>query len=232
MSLNFLPLLTALLPALAINFCYLLAASQGHVPWCIPYLEGCTSISATGRQAPESYLFRALIIPTAVLLVFYWRLSHEWLKALGSETRRVNRAMLVLGTVAALALIVYATVLGSVGEGYKLQRRIGVAVFYLCTMAAQLLITWQVLRAARRPGSDISRRTAAALTALLAVILAAGLIGLVLSGTWEGYGDYDDSVQWSLTLLLLAHVATTYLAWKESGFRARFEVAADRADSY
>ena len=76
MSLNFLPLLTALLPALAINFCYLLAASQGHVPWCIPYLEGCTSISATGRQAPESYLFRALIIPTAVLLVFYWRLSH------------------------------------------------------------------------------------------------------------------------------------------------------------
>ena len=225
MSLNFVPLLTALLPALAINLCYLLAASQGHVPWCIPYLEGCTSISATGREAPESYLFRALVIPTAVLLAIYWRLNFAWLKAIGSENGRAIRSMLWLGCVAALALVVYATVLGSVGEGYKLQRRLGVAVFYVCTIAAQLLFTRELKLAASRPASPVSRPTAMALTGLFAVILGAGLLGLVLSGTWAGYGDYDDSVQWSLTLLLLAHVALTYLAWKESGFRASFEVA-------
>ena len=34
-----------LLPLLASNGAYLLSAYEGHIPWCIPYIEGCTTIS-------------------------------------------------------------------------------------------------------------------------------------------------------------------------------------------
>ncbi len=225
MSLTFVPLITAALPILAINISYLLAASQGHVPWCIPYFEGCTSISATGRQGPEAFVFRGLIVPTAVLLMLYWKLCYEWLKSLGGARAGVNRTMLAFGVIAALALIVYATVLGAVGEGYKLQRRGGVMVFYVFTILAQVLLTWQVARTARGTATPLSRRSSSILIAINAVVIGGALFGLVLSGTWEGYGDYDDSVQWSLTTIMLAHVAATYFAWKDSGFHASFKVA-------
>ena len=49
MRLSFVPVVVALLPLAAIHLCYLLAAYLGHVPWCLPYVDSCTSISAAGR---------------------------------------------------------------------------------------------------------------------------------------------------------------------------------------
>ena len=46
-----LALLTGLLPLLVVNIAYVMSAGGGHIPQCIPYLQGCTSISAAGRYA-------------------------------------------------------------------------------------------------------------------------------------------------------------------------------------
>ena len=85
MKLNFIPVITAVVPAVAVHVCYLLAAQSGHVPWCFPYIDSCTSISAVGRKSPESHLFRATIIPTAVFMMIYWRLNYEWFKTLNTH---------------------------------------------------------------------------------------------------------------------------------------------------
>ena len=50
-----LALITGLLPLVCVHTTYLIAASHGHVPWCVPYWDSCTSISATGRQLPETF---------------------------------------------------------------------------------------------------------------------------------------------------------------------------------
>ncbi len=42
----------ALLPFITTHASYLIAASHGHVEWCIPYWDASTSISATRRQMP------------------------------------------------------------------------------------------------------------------------------------------------------------------------------------
>ena len=52
-----------LLPLVCIHLCYLVAANLGHIEWCVPYLENCTSISATGRKYPEFFIFKGLMIP-------------------------------------------------------------------------------------------------------------------------------------------------------------------------
>ncbi len=90
MRLTSIPLITALLAAIAIHFSYVVAAEAGHVPWCVPYVDSCSSISAAGRQGTERFIFRVMMMPAAVLMLLYWVLNRQWLKALGSPWRRAN----------------------------------------------------------------------------------------------------------------------------------------------
>jgi hypothetical protein len=60
-----------------------LAYAAGLMPWCIPYIDSCTSISATGREPPAFFVFKALMIPAAMLLMAYWLLNARWLRQLG-----------------------------------------------------------------------------------------------------------------------------------------------------
>ena len=58
-----LPLLLTLLFVVAAHAAYLLSIEGGHVPACIPYLDGCVSISRAARHGWGNHLFRLLVIP-------------------------------------------------------------------------------------------------------------------------------------------------------------------------
>ena len=124
--------MTGLLPIIAIHGTYLLSAWQGYVPWCFPYFESCTSISATGRHGAAFFLFKGTMIPTAVLLILFWYLASKWLLQLGDEKAAAN-TIFVLGMIGALFLIVYVVALGAAGDLLKLQRRIGVIFYFTLT---------------------------------------------------------------------------------------------------
>jgi len=229
MKLKAIPLATALLPAVAIHVCYLLAAGQGHVSWCFPYFPDCVSISATVRLRPESVVFRAAIIPTAVLMMIYWRLSFEWLKALGTPMVWLNRAMAWLGMTAALGLFVYSSLLGEAGDLYRLLRRIGMILFYVFTYPAQLLMTVQVASVAGTRGVPVSASTYRSLVAVCGAVAILGAISLLSWAFYDDYRRYEDAFEWGLTLLLLGHTFITYFAWRESGFQARFMILKKRS---
>ena len=139
-----LPLLIALLFLVAAHAAYLLSIHAGHVPACVPYLEGCVSISRAARHGVGNHLFRLLVIPCAVLHALVWVLAHRWLRG--------GRRMVVLGVGSAIALAVYATFLGTDGETYRFLRRYGVVVYFGFGYLAQLRI-----RLSRAAGVDASR---------------------------------------------------------------------------
>jgi len=140
MPLKLIALLAGLIPLFAVHTVYLISAIFEQVPWCVPYLEGCTSISAAGRNSPANYVFRATMIPWAVVLMIYWTLVSKWLIAMVDQKGFLNRAILSLGIIAAVFLILYATALGSEGQIYRLLRRYGVIIFFAFTFLAQLLL--------------------------------------------------------------------------------------------
>ncbi len=214
-------IVVALVPLAAIHLSYLLAAYFGHVPWCVPYLDSCTSISATGRRAPESLVFRAAILPSAALMLVYWSLAREWLKSLGSRSDFLGGLMLALGLVAALGLIAFAAVLGEIGDAYRLQRRIGVTVFYGLTVVAQLLLTVQAEAVFRARPNSVSVWTSRALLTICAVTVLLALAGLLLPAFFEGYYRFDHALQWWVTLLVLLQPLAIFFAWKQTGFRVR-----------
>lgn len=210
-------LTAALLPLLSIHLSYLWAATNGHVEWCLPYIQSCTSISATGRQAPEFYLFKALMIPSAVMLGIYWWLSSRWLLSLGCKAQRARRLLVVLGLGSALGLILYSVMLGAIGDLYQLQRRIGVISFFGLSYIAQLIIT-RLLSEVDSSEYE-TKRGIQALKGCALLILLVGLSSVALSALdHDYYESKDDAFEWTLTLLLCIHVLVTAGLWKKTGF--------------
>lgn len=224
MKLARVPLITGLLPIGAVVSAYLIAAYLDHVPACVPLITGCTTISATGRDAPESLLFRATMIPTAVLLLLYWRLADEWLMLHGARRGGAAHAMRWLGGIAALFLIVYTVALGFIGPHYALQRRVGVTLFFSCTFLAQLLFVRRLQRALQSRPQPALRTVFRIKLGICVSMLLLGLTVAPLKAIYPDDAVIENVVEWNFALLMYLFFIPTWLAWRITGFEARFSV--------
>ena len=214
-ALQAIPVLTGLLPIIAIHSTYLIAAGQGYVPWCFPYLESCTSISATGREGIAYFVFKGTMIPSACLLVIYWYLSYRWLRALG-DVGQTPFTLFVLGAIGAVFLVVYTVALGGAGDWLQLQRRIGVILYFTLTYLSQLLLIWRLFRL------GMSDRVTQGLLGLAVTSLSIGIATLILDVSIDNYDNYEDAFEWILALLIHLHFLLGWWLWRKTGFSIRF----------
>jgi hypothetical protein len=199
-----LPLAAALLfvlPTLAININYLIAASEGYVPWCNPYWDGCTSISATGRQGTAFFFFKATMLPLALLYLYYWYHASRQLWNYGYKRNTIRN----LGFFAVAALVLYTISLGALGDNFRLARRIGIIFYFTLTYLCQLLITYRLMVLKLSEPSQIWQQ------GLSLLILSAGVLTLFLDALLPNYDDYEDAFEWSIALLM--HVNFLLAAW-------------------
>jgi hypothetical protein len=222
---GFIALATGLVPILAIHSCYLIAATLEHVPWCIPYIHSCTSISATGRQIPEYFVFKATMIPAAMLMMLFWFLCYQWLLASGYRRSSSARCIPLVGTVAALFLILYTTMLGASGDLYQLERRIGVIIYFTFTYLAQLLFTYHTGKLNRQM-QVVSSRIYHFLIGLNTTVLSIGLLSLILEIAMENYDAIEDAFEWVLALVIHIYFLSIYAVWRRSEFAVSFKTSA------
>lgn len=212
----YLPLWVGLLPLGGVTASYLLAVTEGHVASCIPFIDGCTSISSTGRSPPEAYVFRATFMPSAILLMLYWRLVYVWLRSINSPVSPSVRALPYLGLFAGVFLLIYTTVVGAVGEIYALHRRIGVTLFFASNIMAQMLFTRHLLILRSHGRIPRQQRAPDIKLGLCGLILACGL--LILPKYLAGW-DTDNIVEWNVALLSQLYFLATYFLWRSLGVR-------------
>lgn len=212
-----LPLSIAALLVAAVHLAWWLSVRDGHVPACVPYLEGCTSISRAARHGLGNHVFRLMVLPCTALLALHWWLSARWLALRGAA--RGGRCLLVLGIAAAVALAVYATFLGTDGAGYRFMRRYGVIVFFGASYLAQLLF----LRMGRAAGAPEGRlRTA--MVATCGLMLAVGVGSVAASATLDDpllKDRIENALEWQLGVLLVGWYLLQAWLWRRSGYRLR-----------
>lgn len=185
-------------PALAVVACTMLSMHQGLVPSCVPFVDGCTTVSATGRHGAPYFIFKALVIPGGVLLMAFWLIAGLW--CLHLQRRLASIALLGAGIGGGLFLILYATFLGSDGLWYDWLRRFGARMFFTLTAFAQLLLTaaaWHGLAQSRRPQ---------ALHGMLWLCLLQLIIGVTsLPAPWllENPDAVQNIVEWNYGLAML-----------------------------
>ena len=197
------------LPWLGVCISFAASAAAGYVPACMPFIEGCTSVSATGRHGLGYVVFKAAMFPAAALALWYWPAVARWTRAAHGRSSRVDRLVFALGIVGALALMLYTTFLGSEGDIYRAMRRYGTATYFACTFVAELLFTLRARSAV--PESRI---------VLAKTLLCFGMIGL---GTVLGLATYvledkdelQNATEWWSAAALTACPLLTWLMWQD-----------------
>lgn len=219
----------ALLPFIAVHIAYLLAANGEFVDWCFPYLQSCTSISATGRHPPASFVFRGFMLPSAMLMMVFWWLHWYWLESHlsalpeGAGAQKKRHCMLVLGWLACVGLVLYVTVLGEIGELWRLQRKIGTVLFFSFTFLAQLLLASLLLQPGVNESRDAPVKTGRRMLRLCQLMLGIGVFAVLLQLVHEPWHDaMEDAIEWQLALLLQINFLLCARLWDRQGLALRF----------
>lgn len=208
-----LPFAAAAMPFITTWIAFALSTQHGHIEPCNPFWDGCTSISRAARHGLGNHVFRAAMLPCATLQIVFWRLCGLWLKA---EGRRGSAALSWLGLMAGLAMILYATFLGTDGDVYRLLRGYGVKLYFAFTYLALL----STLRGLAKPERDPAYRPL--------LVVALGMLALGLASTAVSYLVTDDSLkdrlenalEWQLGLWLTAMFLA--FAWRWRRLSTRF----------
>jgi hypothetical protein len=219
-------LLSGVLPFAVVHVCYAVSVWQGYIPACFPYLEGCTSISSAGRHGAGYYLFKAGMLPAAVLLALFWPLCREWLLGLGDRPGAELRAMVWIGVTAAVFLTLYTVFLGSKGDFYNLMRRFGVTVYFSFSYLAQLLLLARLNRLTRFAVLTIPAWILQAKLGIAVALLVIGLASIPVKNFMADPGRLENAIEWIFALLMVSYYLLTWRAWRATGFRASFRTGA------
>jgi hypothetical protein len=207
-------LAAGLLPFAVVHLCYAISVSAGLVPACIPYLEGCTSISAAGRHGVAWIVFKLGMIPAAGLLAGYWVLTRRWLLALGSPDTAASRAMVWLGVIAAAFLVLYAVFLGSKGDFYNLMRRYGVTVFFSFSALAQMVQLRELKLLAARGARTPPRWILRGQLTVVSVLLATGLVSIPANDLAPDKDRAENVIEWIFAALMSSYYVLSWVAWR------------------
>ncbi len=211
-----LAILITLLPLIAGNGAYIMSAYSGFVPWCMPYLDGCTTVSRAGRSGDAIFLFRAIMIVYGVLLIWFWIYSHQWLNHLGHSAKNTARIVMWLGIVAAIFLIIYIDFLGTTGEVNRFMRRFGIMIYFTFTPLAQLLMLKKHYDLQyENPDLVISPRILRFQLVVLLLMLFIGIVSLWLGLTGTKTYESENIVEWNFSLLLSLYFSGMVFLWKD-----------------
>lgn len=205
-----LPLVAGLLPFVAAVAALVLAIQAGQFPACVPLIDGCVSVSRAGRYDLPNHVFRALVLPAAVLQALTWLACHAWLRKRGIARAPGLRALPWLGIIAGVFLILYGTFLGTEGDAYRWMRRYGVIVYFGFTYLA-MLITGSALWYAKHS------RLGPPILALCALILVIGLAQVFVPPFIgdEGFKNrFENVLEWHTGLAFTVFFILLAVIWR------------------
>ncbi len=216
-----LALVAGLLPTIAGLLAWQLSTRLELIPACNPFIDGCVSISRAARHDLPNHLFRAIVLPAAVLQGLTWWLAAVWLRQLALLAPVRARVLAATGAVAAIFLVLYGTFLGTEGELYRWFRRFGIWFYFGLTAIALVVVVGLIERAARRGGTALSRRFGRTLLALAWVLLALGLVSVFSALAIRdelAHDRFTNVLEWWGAGLVNAFFAALAWAWRQTRF--------------
>ncbi|MCW8856124.1 MAG: hypothetical protein OQJ95_02090 [Kangiella sp.] len=213
--------IVCLLPIIAAHGAFFIGLWQGVANECIPYFEGCTSISRAARNGDAIFLFRGLMMPTAAFLIIFWYLQSVWLKEL---THKSHITIFVLGTIGAVFLVLYADFLGTEGDFYEFMRRYGITLYFAMTILAQMLS----IRSLQKLGNSLDRKIKRYLTiqfTMMVLYWVLGIANVVIKATGVSWADQSENIiEWNFALLMSLYFGLTAMMWKRTDFEFQLSI--------
>jgi hypothetical protein len=228
-----LALIAGLLPALGALVAINLAVDLALIAACNPLIDGCVSVSRAARYDTPNYIFRACVAPAAALQGLSWLLCRNWLVSLGAVPRIRLRLLPWIGALAALALVVYVSFLGTEGAAYRWLRQYGTLMYFGCTYLALAITSGELLRLAPSVATLARWRIGPILVGLCVLMLLLGLGNLWVARSFDAATKdrVENITEWWLGVALTAAFCILALAWRCTRFGVRAQVAGN-ADTH
>ena len=132
------PLIAFILPILTVLISYYLSIKFDYVQFCIPNIDGCTSISQVGRYPPINYFFKTFMFISILIIFIYWKSNYTLLSH--NNSLLLYKITFLLGIFSVIFFALYITFLGE-GDYYRFFRRIGIFIYIFFTVVSELLLS-------------------------------------------------------------------------------------------
>lgn len=211
-----LTVIITVLPFIITNIVFLLSAYEGYIPWCIPYIDGCASISKAARNGSSLFIFRATMITYGVLLIGFWIYVRQWLDQLYGYRTAIANVILWLGIVGALSLIVYVDFLGTTGEFNRFMRRFGILIYFICIPLAQILLLRQhyhILPSLQK--GTMKRKLLQYQLYIILLMLIVGMVSGVMEVMHIKTNESENIAEWNLAVLMQLYFLVMVFLWKD-----------------
>ena len=173
-----------LLPVLTVVISYFFSSLGGYVEWCLPLLDGCTSISKVGRYGVSFYLYKIFIIPSVILMIIFWYQINKYIHK--------SSLLLFLGITSCIFLIIYLFALGFEGKIYRFMREIGIFVFFIFSPVCQTYLLFSI------SNNKISSKFSLKILLYLYLLF---LVGYLLIQPLDN-SNYENVIEWNFAFLI------------------------------
>ncbi len=169
---------------LTVIISYFISSFGGFVDWCMPLIDGCTSISKVGRYGISFYLYKIFIIPSVILMIIFWYQVNKYIYK--------SNLLLFLSITSCIFLIIYLFALGFDGKIYRFMRETGIFIYFILTPICQTLLSFSI--------SNNKIRSKFFLYTLLSMYLVC--VGTYLLILPLDNSNYENVIEWNFALLI------------------------------
>ncbi len=175
------------------------------VPTCFPLFDGCLSISAACRSRPVIYLFRVVMFPMSLVLIWFWWLNRRQMADFECSSAVYRQSVFLLSTTGSVFLVLYVGFLGTDGPVYDFLRRLGIYVFFGATGIAQLMTTLAWRQAANPETAKRSVNLAwRGQCVIVLILLCVGPLNLILKEVLSDANRVENVIEWNFALLMFS----------------------------
>ena len=204
------PLIAFILPILTVLISYYLSIKFDYVQFCIPNIDGCTSISQVGRYPPINYFFKTFMFISIFIIFIYWKSNYTLLSR--NNSLLLYKITFLLGIFSVIFFALYITFLGE-GDYYRFFRRIGIFIYIFFTVISELLLSISYKKNSHLFKNDEIINFKFYFNLVLSTF-GLILLPLVIYKIID-YPNFKNIVSWNYFILIQINFLITFFCWKK-----------------
>ena len=204
------PLIAFILPILTVLISYYLSIKFDYVQFCIPNIDGCTSISQVGRYPPINYFFKTFMFISIFIIFIYWKSNYNLLSH--NNSLLLYKITFLLGIFSVIFFALYITFLGE-GDYYRFFRRIGIFIYIFFTVISELLLSISYKKNSYLFKNDKIINFKYYFNLVLSTF-GLILLPLVIYKIID-YPNFKNIVSWNYFILIQLNFLITFFCWKK-----------------
>ena len=204
------PLIAFILPILTVLISYYLSIKFDYVQFCIPNIDGCTSISQVGRYPPINYFFKTFMFISIFIIFIYWKSNYTLLSH--NNSLLLYKITFLLGIFSVIFFALYITFLGE-GDYCRFFRRIGIFIYIFFTVISELLLSISYKKNSYLFKNDKIINFKFYFNLVLSTF-GLILLPLVIYRIID-YPNFKNIVSWNYFILIQINFLITFFCWKK-----------------